>query len=89
MDRRFQEKKGVASVNCIICKSKLAKSRINHILDNMGRIVIIKNVPANVCGQCGEYYVDNDTAMRLEAIAQELLNNKAEILVLNYNELVA
>jgi len=76
-------------VNCIICKSKLAKSRINHILDNMGRIVIIKNVPANVCGQCGEYYVDNDTAMRLEAIAQELLNNKAEILVLNYNELVA
>jgi len=55
----------------------------------MGRIVIIKNVPANVCGQCGEYYVDNDTAMRLEAIAQELLNNKAEILVLNYNELVA
>ncbi len=76
-------------MNCIICKSKLAKSRINHILDNMGRIVIIKNVPANVCGQCGEYYVDNDTAMRLEAIAQELLNNKAEILVLNYNELVA
>ncbi len=76
-------------MNCIICKSKLAKSRINHILDNMGRIVIIKNVPANVCGQWGEYYVDNDTAMRLEAIAQELLNNKAEILVLNYNELVA
>ena len=76
-------------MNCIICKSKLAKSMINHILDNMGRIVIIKNVPANVCGQCGEYYVDNDTAMRLEAIAQELLNNKAEILVLNYNELVA
>jgi len=48
-------------VNCIMCKSKLDKSRVNHIVDKMGRIVIIKNVPANVCGQCGEYYVDNDT----------------------------
>jgi YgiT-type zinc finger domain-containing protein len=76
-------------VNCIMCKSKLDKSRVNHIVDKMGRIVIIKNVPANVCGQCGEYYVDNDTAMRLEEIIQELLTNKAEILVVNYNELVA
>ena len=76
-------------MNCIMCKSKLAKSRVNHILDNMGRIVIIKNVPANVCGQCGEYFLDNDTAMRLEEIIREFLNNKAEILVLNYNELVA
>ncbi|HHV15321.1 MAG TPA: type II toxin-antitoxin system MqsA family antitoxin [Gelria sp.] len=76
-------------MNCIMCKSKLDKSRVNHIVDKMGRIVIIKNVPANVCGQCGEYYVDNDTAMRLEEIIQELLTNKAEILVVNYNELVA
>lgn len=76
-------------MNCMICKAKLTKSRVNHILDNTGRIVIIKNVPANVCGQCGEYYVDNDTAMRLEEIVRELVNNKAEILVLNYNELVA
>ena len=76
-------------MNCIMCKSKLSNSRVNHIVDSSGCIFIIKNVPANVCGQCGEYYLDNDTAIRLEGIAQELLNNKAEILVLNYNELVA
>jgi YgiT-type zinc finger domain-containing protein len=80
VDRRFQEQKGVASVDCVIYKSKLAKSRVNHILDNMGRIVIIKNVPANVCGQCGEYYIDNDTAMRLEEVARELLNKGTSII---------
>ena len=64
----------------VIYKSKLAKSRVNHILDNMGRIVIIKNVPANVCGQCGEYYIDNDTAMRLEEVARELLNKGTSII---------
>jgi YgiT-type zinc finger domain-containing protein len=72
-----------------MCKSKLAQSKVNHIVDYNGRIVIIKNVPANVCGQCGEYYVDNDTALRLEEVVRKLLNNKAEILVLNYNEMVA
>ena len=76
-------------MNCIMCKSKLAKSRVNHIVDNMGRVVIIENVPADVCGQCGEYFLDNDTAMRLEEIVRKFLNNKVEILVLNYNELVA
>ncbi|MDD4802801.1 MAG: type II toxin-antitoxin system MqsA family antitoxin [Syntrophomonas sp.] len=76
-------------MNCIMCKSQLSKNRVNHIVDYCGRIVIIRNVPANVCGQCGEYYVDNDTAMRLEEITGELINNKAEILVLNYSELVA
>lgn len=76
-------------MNCVMCKSKLTKSNVNHIVDYNGRIIIIKNVPANVCGQCGEYFVDNDTAMRLEEVVRELLNNKAEILVLNYSEMVA
>ncbi|MBC7076588.1 MAG: type II toxin-antitoxin system MqsA family antitoxin [Syntrophomonadaceae bacterium] len=76
-------------MKCVMCKSKLAKSSVNHIVDYNGRIIIIKNVPANVCGQCGEYYIDNDTAMRLEEVVSDLLNNKAEILVLNYSEMVA
>ncbi len=76
-------------MNCIMCKSELSKGLINHIVDSGGRIVIIKNVPADVCGQCGEYYIDNETAMKLEEIVSDLLNNKAEILVLNYSELVA
>ncbi len=48
-----------------------------------------KNVPASVCEQCGEYYVDTATASALESIVEEARKNKAEVLIVKYNELVA
>jgi len=44
-------------MDCILCKSILIKGNINHIVDFDGHIIIIKGVPANVCKQCGEYYI--------------------------------
>lgn len=52
-------------------------------------IIIIKDVPANVCDQCGEYYVDTQTAIKLEEIVEELRKNRAEVLIINYNEMLA
>ncbi|NMA64599.1 MAG: type II toxin-antitoxin system MqsA family antitoxin [Syntrophomonadaceae bacterium] len=76
-------------MNCIMCKANMTEGKVNHIVDIDGCIVIIKNVPANVCGQCGEYFINNVTALRLEEIVGEVAKSKAEILVLNYVELVA
>ena len=59
------------------------------IIDLGEGIIIIKNVPANVCAQCGEYYVDTQVALKLENIVDEVKKNKAEVLILNYNEMVA
>ena len=76
-------------MNCALCKGSLKKGMVNHIIDLGDGIIIIKNVPANVCNQCGEYYVDTETAIKLEEIIQELRKNKAEVLIINYNEMVA
>jgi YgiT-type zinc finger domain-containing protein len=76
-------------MNCILCKSNLVKGRINHIVDIEGHIIIIKGVPANICKQCGEYFIDNDIALKLERIVEEILKNKAEIFVVNYSEMAA
>ncbi|WP_414713575.1 YgiT-type zinc finger protein [Schnuerera sp.] len=67
----------------------LKKGIVNHIIDLGDGIIIIKNVPANTCNQCGEYYVDTETAIKLENIVEELRKNKAEVLIINYNEMVA
>ncbi len=33
----------------------LTKGSVNHIVDLGEGIIIIKNVPSNICEQCGEY----------------------------------
>ena len=76
-------------MNCAICKAELSKGYVNHIVDLKERIIIIKNVPASICMQCGEYFVDTETATKLETIVEEAKKNKAEIFVAKYNELVA
>ena len=76
-------------MNCILCKSNLIKGNVNHIVDIDGHIVIIKGVPANVCKQCGEYFIENDVALKLEKIIEEAKKNNAEIFVINYSEMDA
>lgn len=76
-------------MNCILCKGDLIQGNVNHIVDLDGHIIIIKGVPANICKQCGEYFLENDIALKVEKIVEEAEKNKAEIFVLNYSEVVA
>lgn len=76
-------------MNCALCKGSLVRDEVNHIVDLGNEIIIIKKVPANVCNQCGEYYLDTQTAIKLENIIEELRKNKAEVLIINYDEMVA
>ncbi|MGO1372176.1 MAG: type II toxin-antitoxin system MqsA family antitoxin [Senegalia sp. (in: firmicutes)] len=76
-------------MNCILCKANLTKGRINHIVDLKEGIIIIKNVPANICEQCGEYYLDTKTALELETMVDEINKIKPEVFIVNYNKMVA
>lgn len=76
-------------MDCIVCKGELNKKEINHIVDIEGHIIIIKNVPAEVCKQCGESFFENQVALRLEQIVEEIRSNKAEITIINYYDKVA
>ena len=75
--------------NCFMCKGHMNPSIINHIVDMDGSIIIVKNVPANVCKQCGEAFYDHDIVKKLEIIVEQAKQNKAEITVINYYDKVA
>ena len=72
-----------------MCKSNLIQGTVNHIVDFDGHIIIVKEVPANKCNQCGEYFLDNDIALKLEKIIAEIIKNKAEVFIVNYSEMAA
>ena len=76
-------------MNCVFCRASLEKGRVNHIVDLGEGIIIIRNVPANICKQCGEYYLDTEIALKLEALVEEIKKNKMEVSIINYNEMVA
>lgn len=71
------------------CKGNLTKWKVNHIVDlGKGIIIIIKDIPANICKQCGRHYVSTQVALILESIIEEVKKNRAEFLIINYNKMV-
>jgi len=41
-------------------------------------LVVVRDVPALVCSQCGESWIQDDTAEKLENIVQEAKRNLRE-----------
>ncbi len=51
-----------------------------------GGFLIIKNVPADVCGQCGEVFIPDDVAEALEKTVEAARKSKAEIEIISYEK---
>ncbi len=47
--------------SCYFCGGKITGRFVTYTREFQGRVVIIRNVPALVCSQCGERYFAPDT----------------------------
>lgn len=75
---------------CATCRGgNLQSGTINHIVESDGKIIIIKNVPALVCRQCGEGFVAYDHAIRLEEMVKKARLQGMEIVIMNYADAAA
>ena len=55
-------------MKCNFCKGEIEERLIRYVQDFQGRVVIIENVPAEVCTQCGEQLLRPDVAEKLQQI---------------------
>jgi YgiT-type zinc finger domain-containing protein len=55
-------------MRCNFCKGETEERLIRYVQDFQGRVVIIENVPAEVCTQCGEQFIRPDVAEKLQKI---------------------
>ena len=75
---------------CFMCKGSMKYGFSTFTLDIGECIIIIKNVPSRICGQCGEVSYNDETALRLDQIVRSLLGTvSTEIAVLSYTEQAA
>jgi YgiT-type zinc finger domain-containing protein len=70
---------------CTICKhGKTQAGTATVTLERNGATVVIKGVPARVCQNCGEEYVDETIASRLLKTAEEAAQSGVQVDVRNY-----
>ncbi len=70
---------------CAVCGGKVIDSTTSFTVDYKIGVVVIRDVPANICGQCGEEWIADEVAEKLEKIVSAAKNQNQEILVASYN----
>lgn len=77
-------------MNCFLCKGAMEPREVTHTVDLGNCIVIIRNVPAMVCTQCGEVWYNGTVSRQLEKIVDAIAATAfTEIAVVNYSDRVA
>ena len=72
-------------MNCVICKTGDTRpGTVTVTLQRGETTVLIKDVPADVCRNCGEYYLDDAVARKVYAQAEDAADRHAEIEILCY-----
>lgn len=70
MGAGFQEEE--KRMKCVICKQgETAPGKATVTLERGGMTLVVKRVPALVCANCGEEYVDEGTTAQLLKAADE------------------
>ena len=59
-------------MKCVICKEgETRPGKASVLFDRDGSTFVVRSVPAEVCQNCGEEYVDDATAARLLRAAED------------------
>ena len=82
---RMISKRRENKMKCVICKTgETKKGFANVSLERDNRIIIIKNVPAEICSNCGEYYLDEEVTESVLNKTETLVKNNAELEVIQF-----
>ncbi len=76
-------KRAFPSGLCPLCGGERVSGRITFSADIGVGVVVVRNVPATVCDQCGAEWIDNPTAQRLEGVVDEARNRGTQVEVMS------
>jgi YgiT-type zinc finger domain-containing protein len=73
-------------MKCAICKTgQTAPGKTTVTLQRAAAtIVIIRDVPAEICDNCGEYYLDAAVTNQIYTVAELSLTRHVEVEILRY-----
>ena len=72
---------------CVICKNGETEPGVTtSTLERDSTVILVRNIPANVCNNCGEAYMDSQTMVRLHNMSPENSerDHAVDVVVLKY-----
>ena len=81
----FELPKEEATMRCVICKQgEIRPGTATVMLERNGMTLVVKSVPAKVCENCGEEYVDEDVTARLLREAEDAARSGVQVDIREY-----
>jgi YgiT-type zinc finger domain-containing protein len=71
---------------CCMCKGTLRKDKRTYVATLKECVIIVKDIPALVCDQCGEVYYTDDVSDKLEKIVNKLKLLIKEVAIVDYEK---
>ncbi|OQX98699.1 MAG: hypothetical protein B6I20_10790 [Bacteroidetes bacterium 4572_117] len=73
-------------MECVICKTGTTKQgKVTVTVDIKGTVVVIRNVPAKVCSNCGNYYLSSEISKLIVKKVQQAVKKGVEIEIMQLN----
>ena len=72
-------------MKCVICKKgETKRGKTTITLEREGATLIVKGVPAQICANCGEEYIDEGITKRLLKKAEKAVKDGVQIDIRGY-----
>jgi YgiT-type zinc finger domain-containing protein len=72
-------------MNCVICRNGTTRSgTVTVTLQRGDTTVILKQVPADICDNCGEYYLSCEVTAQVLTRAESAVKSGAEVEILRF-----
>lgn len=72
-------------MKCMPCRAgETSPGKATVTLERKGVVIVIKEVPAEVCGNCGEYYVSEEITRKMLRLAESGIEKGVEIEVIRF-----
>jgi YgiT-type zinc finger domain-containing protein len=72
-------------MTCVICKhGRTADGKVTVTLERGGSVIVVKDVPAEVCENCGEYYLSEATTGKIQGMAEQAIRQGVVVEILRY-----
>ena len=75
-------KKAVSKSHCPICGGRKMPGKTTYSVDLGFGVVIVRNVSAMICDQCGEEWIAPDVARKLEKLVDEARQKRLQVEVM-------
>ena len=72
-------------MRCVICKmGETNKGFTTVVLERVGTTLVFRDVPSEICDNCGEEYITDETNRELLKISNDAVKRKVSLEMLKY-----